>query len=379
MNLYEFFAGGGMARIGLGPGWKCTFANDDNHDGAMKTPSYVANFGRGDLIVGDVARLTTSDLPGIADLAWASPPCQDFSLAGDRAGLDGERSSAVWPFLQLMQALHAEGRALKIIAIENVDDLATSNSGADHDALCDALGEAGYRAGAVVIDAKLFVPQSRERLFIIAVDADPSIPAELVADEPTKPFHTSGLIAASQFQRDPIWWRLPIPPKRNTTFADIIENTPTGATWNTQAETDQMIAMMSPVNLAKLEEAKLAGRRMVGGLYRRSRGKRAAGTPVSRWEARFDDVAGCLRMPTGGSSRQTVMIVDGERVRSRLLSPREAARLMGLPDEYKLPLNYDAAYGLIGDGVCVPVVRFLAAHTLEPILRRDRQQRLAAE
>jgi DNA (cytosine-5)-methyltransferase 1 len=231
----------------------------------------------------------------------------------------------------------------------------------------------------VVIDAKLFVPQSRERLFIIAVDADPSIPAELVADEPTKPFHTSGLIAASQFQRDPIWWRSPIPPKRNTTFADIIENTPTGATWNTQAETDQMIAMMSPVNLAKLEEAKLAGRRMVGGLYRRSRGKRAAGTPVSRWEARFDDVAGCLRMPTGGSSRQTVMIVDGERVRSRLLSPREAARLMGLPDEYKLPLNYDAAYGLIGDGVCVPVVRFLAAHTLEPILRRDRQQRLAAE
>jgi site-specific DNA-cytosine methylase len=103
MNLYEFFAGGGMARIGLGPGWKCTFANDDNHDGAMKTPSYVANFGRGDLIVGDVARLTTSDLPGIADLAWASPPCQDFSVAGDRAGLDGERSSAVWPFLQLMQ------------------------------------------------------------------------------------------------------------------------------------------------------------------------------------------------------------------------------------------------------------------------------------
>jgi DNA (cytosine-5)-methyltransferase 1 len=64
MNFYEFFAGGGMARIGLGPGWKCTFANDDNHDGAMKTPSYVANFGRGDLIVGDVARLTTSDLPG---------------------------------------------------------------------------------------------------------------------------------------------------------------------------------------------------------------------------------------------------------------------------------------------------------------------------
>jgi DNA (cytosine-5)-methyltransferase 1 len=210
-------------------------------------------------VVGDVARLTTSALPGHADLAWASPPCQDFSLAGDRAGLDGERSGVVRPFLQLMQALRAEGRALKIIVIENVADLLTSYSGADYDTLCDALGAAGYRAGAVVIDARLFVPQSRERVFIIAVDADMPIPAELVADGPTAPFHTSAIIAASQFQPDPIWWRPPLSPTRNTTFADIIEDEPTGVAWNTQAETDQMIAMMISANLAKVETAKRAG------------------------------------------------------------------------------------------------------------------------
>lgn len=63
------------------------------------------------------------------------------------------------------------------------------------------------------------------------------------------------------------------------------------------------------------------------------------------------------------------MIVEGALVRSRLLSPREAARLMGLPEDYVLPSNYNDAYGLVGDGVVAPVVRFLAVHVLEPILQ----------
>jgi DNA (cytosine-5)-methyltransferase 1 len=57
---------------------------------------------------------------------------------------------------------------------------------------------------------------------------------------------------------------------------------------------------------------------------------------TQRAEVRFDDISGCLRTPAGGSSRQTVLIVEGKQVRSRLLSPREAARLMGVPDDYPL-------------------------------------------
>jgi DNA (cytosine-5)-methyltransferase 1 len=124
--------------------------------------------------------------------------------------------------------------------------------------------------------------------------------------------------------------------------------------------------MMTSVHLAKIETAKRAGRRIVGGLYRRIRVE-ADGTKVQRAEVRFDDIAGCLRVPTGGSSRQTIVVVERASVRSRLLSPREAARLMGLPDHYKLPSNYNDAYGLIGDGVAVSAVRFLAAYILEPI------------
>ncbi|EBB7620042.1 DNA methyltransferase [Escherichia coli] len=94
---------------------------------------------------------------------------------------------------------------------------------------------------------------------------------------------------------------------------------------------------MSPVNRAKVEAAKKAGGRMVGTIYKRTRADGPNGEKMQRAEIRFDDVAGCLRTPAGGSSRQTIMVIEGKRVRSRLLSPREAARLMGLPDSYLLP------------------------------------------
>ena len=94
--------------------------------------------------------------------------------------------------------------------------------------------------------------------------------------------------------------------------------------------------MMSPVNRAKVEAAKRAGRRMVGGVYKRTR-LDENGEKVQRAEVRFDDVAGCLRTPAGGSSRQVIMVVDGAKVRTRLISSRETARLMGLQDDYQLP------------------------------------------
>lgn len=78
-----------MARAGLGDGWRCLFANDFDE---RKAASYAANWGSDHLLVKDVAEVKVKDLPGEADLVWASFPCQDLSLAGDGAGLKGERS-----------------------------------------------------------------------------------------------------------------------------------------------------------------------------------------------------------------------------------------------------------------------------------------------
>lgn len=367
--FYEFFAGGGMARAGLGPSWTCLFANDFD---PKKAASYAANWGEAHLKVGDVALVTPADLAAGADLAWASFPCQDLSLAGAGAGLKGDRSGTFWPFWKLMKALAAEGRAPRMIVLENVCGALTSHGGKDFAAIGAALAGGDYRFGAVVMDAAHFVPQSRPRLFIVALHKSAPLAARLTSQRPDGEWHSPALIEAhgklsKRSQSAWIWWRLPAPPVRGMTFADLIEEKPKGVRWHTQEETKRLLAMMSPVNLAKVEAARKTGRRMVGGIYKRTRAD-GAGGKVQRAEIRFDDMAGCLRTPAGGSSRQHVMIVEGNKVRSRLLSPREAARLMGLPDDYALPVNYNEAYHLAGDGVAVPVVRFLAAHLLEPIL-----------
>jgi DNA (cytosine-5)-methyltransferase 1 len=316
-------------------------------------------------------------LPGRADLAWASFPCQDTSLAGDRAGLDGERSGTFWPFWRLMLGLRVEGRAPKTIVIENVTGLITSHDGMDFTAIYEALTGGGFNVGAAVVDAEPFLPQSRERVFIIGVDKAINIPANLVADGPHLPFYPPALVSALRRQRmQSVWWRLPIPPKRNTVFADLIEDNPVGVPPSSSDDPDELIAMMTPNHLAKVEAARRAGRRMVGSLSKRMRpapgGKDIAGQRVQRAEVRFDDVAGCLRVPTGGSSGQTIMVIDGDKIRSRLLSSREAARLMGLPDNYKLPRQYNDAYAVCGDGVVVPVVSFLERNLLSPLIKNSR-------
>lgn len=369
--FYEFFAGGGMARAGLGPAWECLFANDFD---AKKGASYKANWGGDELRIGDVAELTTADLPGYTDLAWASFPCQDLSLAGAGAGLSGERSGTFWPFWQLIKTLGEEGRAPRLIVLENVVGALSSHGGKDFGAISAALAGAGYRVGALVMNAIHFVPQSRPRLFIIgALKSAILPPSTLRADGPGDEWHPPALVEAyrklSKRSQDAwVWWRLPAPPTRTSIFADLVEDEPPSVEWHTTAETKRLLEMMSPLNLAKVDAAKKTGNRMVGTIYKRTRADGPKGEKIQRAEIRFDDVAGCLRTPAGGSSRQTIMVVEDKRVRSRLLSPREAARLMGLPDTYLLPKSYNDAYHLAGDGVVVPVVRFLAEHLLERLL-----------
>lgn len=369
-GFHEFFAGGGMARAGLGPDWECLFANDLD---PKKAACYAENWGANHLRIADVAALTTADLPGGADLAWASFPCQDLSLAGVGAGLGGERSGSFWPFWRLIQSLGDEHRAPRLVVLENVCGALSSHGGRDFAAIGAALCGSGYRFGAVVINAVHFLPQSRPRLFIIGVRASLPLPSALTAPGPTPPWHPGALVTAygrlcRRAQDAWVWWRLPPPPVRAVAFADLLEDEPRGVAWHTAAETQKLLAMMSPLNLAKVETARKAGSRQVGTIYKRTRADGPNGQKVQRAEIRFDDVAGCLRTPAGGSSRQTIMVIEGQRIRSRLLSPREAARLMGLPDTYALPPKYNDAYHLAGDGVVVPVVRFLAEHLLEPLL-----------
>lgn len=365
--VYEFFAGGGLARLGLEPDFACVFANDID---PAKARAYRAAFSDAPLDTtpmreGDIWKLSTADLPGQAALAWASFPCQDLSLAGARRGLAAPRSGAFWGFHRLIEKLGHEKRAPDVLALENVTGLLSSHGGADFQALVQALDELGYRVGALEIDAALFTPQSRPRLFIIAAR---NAPAAITASAPSDPFHSQALRNAvarmpEGLRKDFVWWRLNTPPKRNTRLVDLLDDN--CQCWDSAEKTQRLLDQMSPLQRARLDALRGSGRREVGAVFRRIREEN--GERVQRAEARFDGIAGCLRTPAGGSSRQILLFVEGQSVRSRLISPREAARLMGAPDHYPLPEGQTAALHLFGDAVCVPVVRWLSQQLLAPL------------
>lgn len=377
-GFYEFFAGGGMARLGLGSAWTCLFANDID---AKKCETYGRNWGRAELKQGDVGRLTTSDLPGVADLAWASFPCQDLSVAGTGAGLGGKRSGTFWSFWGLMEALREERRAPSVVVLENVAGALTSHGGKDFAAIGDVVARTGYRFGALVVDAVHFLPQSRPRLFVIAANRDLPIPTAVVRSSPDPSWSTRSLERAAcglptHAKSAWIWWSLPLPSPRTAELLDILDDDPNGVAWHSVAETRRLLGLMTPLNRAKVTRAQGERRLTVGAVYRRTRMEK--GVRRQRAEIRFDGLAGCLRTGSGGSSRQIIMTVNGERIRSRLLSAREAARLMGLPDDYRMPKNYRDGYHLAGDGVAVPVVRHIGKHILEPLVASRRTAARAA-
>lgn len=359
-TFYEFFAGGGMARLGLGDRWACRFANDFD---PVKAAAYRANHQADDLHEGDVWALTAEDLPDAVDLAWASSPCQDFSLAGARAGLAGGRSSAFFGFWRLVQGLGA--RRPRIIVIENVSGLLSSHGGADFTALGEALAAEGYVFGALEIDTARFLPQSRPRVFVVAVQG--AAPPDLVGDSP---FHSRAVREAHARLPEDLktrwaWWRLAAPEARNLDLAALLEDDADVA-WHSPARTQRWLELMSPLHRERLAKAELGPGRTVGAIFRRTR--HVAGVRTQRAEVRLDGLAGCLRTPRGGSSRQAICVVEDGRIRTRLLSGREAARLMGLPETYRLPKAVTAALHVAGDGVAVPVVRHLAERLLEPLL-----------
>ena len=363
-----------MARAGLEPEWRCRFANDFD---LKKGATYRQNWGDRELLTEDVRKLSIENLPSITpDLVWASFPCQDLSLAGAGAGLKGDRSGTFWPFWRLMDALVRDARPPTIIALENVCGTLTSHGGKDFNAIVSAFSELGYSVGALVVDAQWFVPQSRPRLFFVGVRREHLNP-DVASAGGSDLWHPAGLRRAHNrldpdLQQSWIWWDLPSPDVRNQRLIDMVELFPSDVEWHSAAETERLLSMMSDLQLAKIRWAVETSSRIVGGLYRRTR-RDENDQPIQRAEVRFDDVAGCLRTPAGGSSRQTLIIVEGGKVRSRLISGRETARLMGLPDSYKLPERYNETYHLTGDGVVVHAVRHLSLHLLLPLLARQRK------
>ncbi len=347
----EFFAGSGLVTEGARDFFDCAWANDVS---PKKAEVYRANHGPEEFHLGPIELVSGHSLPE-AVMSWASFPCQDLSLAGKMGGIDAARSGLVWEWLRVMDEMKTRP---PVVVAENVAGLLSNNGGKDYRLLHQALSTRGYRVGPIVLDAQHWVPQSRPRVFVVGVNR--AVETDEFESWTPNWAHTSALLRAVKGLKDYVFWRLPEPPIRKLCLSDIVEFS---VPCDDPATASHNIALIPEDHWTRLQTEARKGLRVAPGYKRTRKGSQCL-------ELRFDGVAGCLRTPEGGSSRQLLVFPNQLDVRTRLITTREAARLMGAPERYKLPDGYNDAYKAMGDAVAVPVVQYICEHLLSKLAHR---------
>lgn len=362
LRAAEFFAGIGLMRWALaGSRIETVWANDIDD---AKAEAYIANFGARELVVGDIRDIGADSVP-TADLATASFPCTDLSLAGNRKGLGAEaapkgttwESSMFWEFSRLLREMGP--RRPRIVLCENVLGFASSRDGADLRRAISELNALGYSCDVLAINASHFVPQSRPRMFIVGTTIPIRGIPQVGASDARPPWVIRFIDRNADLAMHAV--ELPPLPAGPLSLAAYVEELPDDdPEWWDVERTAQFEDSLSPIQRERLNSLRSTRHKTWHTAYRRTRRGRAV------WEIRADAIAGCLRTARGGSSRQAVVEAGYGGFRVRWMTPREYARLMGAAD-YRLPTRRNQALFGFGDAVCVPVIRWLCAHYVLPL------------
>ena len=337
-------------------GIETVWANDID---SVKCSLYVAQWGNGDLVQGDVFGIKASEVP-TADIAWASSPCTDLSLAGKRGGLVyGRESKAFFGFIKVIEEMGE--RAPEALILENVCGLASSHDGNDFRIVVEEFNRLGYSADAFELNARRWLPQSRPRMFVVGVKnpigggtidtsirpdrlawihSDPKLVTHVTPVDKPPALLPNGLTALVEklSDDDPRWWD----DKRMSAFT----------------------SSMSDVQRNRFEKLVCSDKTVARTAYRRTR----SGQPV--WEMREDDISGCLRTARGGSSKQAVIFMGGGIARARWMTGLEYARLQGAGDFSLEGFSESQIQYAFGDAVAVPAVTWLMEQAVIPVLKK---------
>ncbi|WP_370791852.1 DNA cytosine methyltransferase [Bilophila wadsworthia] len=319
--------------------------------------------------VGDMTKINGRKYHGTVDLLVGGTPCQDFSVAGKRAGLSGERSRLALDFIRLAREI-----APRWLLWENVPGCLSTNAGIDFGSFAQALADCGYHLAYRIMDAQFFgVPQRRRRVFLVGYFGDWRPPVAVL-------FEPHGL------RRD-------TPPRRKTrkdVTQSLTRSLGTGGQDDNRAQggfyvPDIVSQAMSckwskgtsgpagdehhnlicpPLTTRPYADNDAQQKKLVVSQY----------GDIAGALTRLHDSSPCavaLVAPTVGASGPPYSRTGNSRVESealvlsgncvRRLTPRECERLQGFPDDYTLiPGASDSArYKALGNSMAVPVMRWI--------------------
>lgn len=311
LKFIDLFCGIGGFRLAFEKtGAKCVFSSDWDKYSQI---TYEANFG--EKPQGDIHGVAAADIPKF-DILCAGFPCQPFSIAGvskkislgRKHGFEDERQGNL--FFEIVKILNHHKPAAFVL--ENVKNLKSHDKGRTFEIIFNTLTETlGYRVYHKIIDARSVVPQHRERIFLVGF-------------------------------REPRHFDFPEFPKEGPKLSAILDPAPdpkytlSEHLWNYLQ------------NYAKKHQA--AGNGFGFGLV--------TGCDVARTLS--------ARYYKDGSE---ILISQGTKKAPRRLTPRECAKLMGYPADFKIPVSDTQAYRQFGNSVVVPVVAKIAMRVVESLRR----------
>ncbi len=355
-RVAEFFAGIGLVKRGLEPeGFEVVFANDIDD---VKKRIYEANNQTSEFVLSDIRKLRGWEIPRI-ELAAASFPCTDVSVAGMRAGSEGRNSSLVNEFLRIVREMGI--RKPEVILLENVLGFASSNEGGFLRSTVANLNSMGYVCDVIVLDAVRFVPQSRPRLFVIGWFGNLCEPELSFNSEVHPPW--VGKFRERYPELTIRSLSLPPLPNCSSTLEDVVDKLDRdNPLWWNGDRVRGFVDSLSPIQSKRLQGMKLSPAVQWATAYRRTRHGKAV------WEIRNDQISGCLRTGRGGSSRQALVEAGLGEFRVRWMTAREYCRLQGAPDIDLGGATENQGRFALGDAVCVPTISWLARNALMPLI-----------
>ena len=292
MKCLDIFAGIGGFHLGLEQAGHTVIGAIENDK--YKLAVYTRRF-PDTKIWHDVNKVKTEELPD-ADIYAAGCPCPAFSTAGIGRGFTDPRGKVFFEVFRL-----AQERRPRYILIENVKGLLSNNAGNDFARILAKMDEIGYDAEWQVLDTKYFLPQTRERVFLVGHARD-------------RPFRQ--IFPLGETSGKPIGTQRKAPKKEKRVHTPLCgtldKNYQKGGSTRTMIVTPKLNALLPNSFGRKIYDTKFDRR----GVY------------------------------------------DGKHVRR--LTPIECARIQGFPDNWCDNLSESRQYACYGDAVSVPVVKYIA-------------------